>query len=191
MGFIDDIKEIVAMLPAERQSLLFSATMSRDIERHVSAILHDEVKIHITSEPVGSRIVQEVMFYTTAADKRDKIHEMLINDKAGKYLIFTRTKVDADILCDDLRAIGAPVDALHGDKSQFLRQKITRKFRENQISILIATDVAARGLDIPDVTCVVNYGEPANREDYIHRIGRTGRAGKTGKAVTFVKAGER
>jgi superfamily II DNA/RNA helicase len=191
MGFIDDIKEIVAMLPAERQSLLFSATMSRDIERHVSAILHDEVKIHITSEPVGSRIVQEVMFYTTAADKRDKIHEMLINDKAGKYLIFTRTKVDADILCDDLRAIGAPVDALHGDKSQFLRQKITRKFRENQISILIATDVAARGLDIPDVTCVVNYGEPANREDYIHRIGRTGRAGKTGKAITFVKAGER
>jgi len=191
MGFVNDIKEIVAMLPAERQSLLFSATMSRDIEKHVDFILRDPERIHIKSEAVGERIVQEVMFYTTAADKRDKVHEILKNDKSGKYLIFTRTKVDADILCDDLKALGAPVDALHGDKSQFLRQKITRKFRENQISILIATDVAARGLDIPDVTCVINYGEPANREDYIHRIGRTGRAGKTGKAITFVKAGER
>ncbi len=191
MGFVNDIKEIVALLPAERQSLLFSATMSRDIEKHVDFMLQNPERIHIKSEAVGERIVQEVMFYTTAADKRDKIHEILQNDKTGKYLIFTRTKVDADILCDDLRALGAPVDALHGDKSQFLRTKITRKFRENQISILIATDVAARGLDIPDVTCVINYGEPANREDYIHRIGRTGRAGKTGKAITFVKAGER
>lgn len=191
MGFVNDIKEIIALLPTERQSLLFSATMSRDIEKHVDAILQNPERIQIKSEAVGERILQEVMFYTTPSDKRNKIHEILQNDKTGKFLIFTRTKIDADVLCDDLKALGAPVDALHGDKSQFLRQKITRKFRENKISILIATDVAARGLDIPDVTCVINYGEPANREDYIHRIGRTGRAGKTGKAITFVKAGER
>lgn len=190
MGFINDIKEIMAMLPAEKQTVLFSATMSRDIERHVHSFLREPVQVTIKSEPVGSRVAQEVVFYTTGLDKKNKLHDLLQKDKEGKYLIFTRTKREADRVSDDLRDLGAPVDALHGDKSQNLRQRITNNFRTNKIRILIATDVAARGLDIPDVTHVINYDEPATREDYVHRIGRTARAGKQGTAYTFVKGGE-
>lgn len=190
MGFINDIKEIMAMLPAEKQTVLFSATMSKDIERHVHSFLREPVQVTIKSEPVGSRIAQEVVFYTTGIDKKKKLHDILEKDKEGKYLIFTRTKREADRVSDDLRDIGASVDALHGDKSQNLRQRITNNFRTNKIRILIATDVAARGLDIPDVSHVINFDEPATREDYVHRIGRTARAGKQGTAYTFVKGGE-
>lgn len=190
MGFINDIKEIMAMLPADKQTVLFSATMSRDIERHVHSFLREPVQVTIKSEPVGSRVAQEVVFYTTGVDKKQKLHDLLQKDKEGKYLIFTRTKREADRVSDDLRDLGAPVDALHGDKSQNLRQRITNNFRTNKIRILIATDVAARGLDIPDVTHVINFDEPATREDYVHRIGRTARAGKQGTAYTFVKGGE-
>ena len=190
MGFINDIREIMSLLPAERQTVLFSATMSRDIEKHVHSFLREPVQVTIKSEPVGSRIAQEVVFYTTGVDKKQKLHDILQKDKEGKYLIFTRTKREADRVSDDLRDMGAPVDALHGDKSQNLRQRITNKFRTNQIKILVATDVAARGLDIPDVSHVINYDEPATREDYVHRIGRTARAGKQGTAYTFVKWGE-
>jgi ATP-dependent RNA helicase RhlE len=190
MGFIDDIKRIVTYLPEDRQSILFSATMSRDIEKHVHAMLREPVQVTIKSEPVGARIAQEVVFYTTGVNKRDKLHELLQKDKEGKYLIFTRTKREADKVADDLRALGAPADALHGDKSQHLREKITRKFRNGEITILVATDVAARGLDIPGISHVINYDEPATREDYVHRIGRTARAGKQGTAYTFVKGGE-
>ena len=190
MGFINDIKEIMAMLPAEKQTVLFSATMSKDIERHVHSFLREPVQVTIKSEPVGSRVAQEVVFYTTGIDKKKKLHDLLEKDKEGKYLIFTRTKREADRVSDDLRDLGASVDALHGDKSQNLRQRITNNFRTNKIRILIATDVAARGLDIPDVSHVINFDEPATREDYVHRIGRTARAGKQGTAYTFVKGGE-
>lgn len=190
MGFINDIKEIMAMLPAEKQTVLFSATMSRDIEKHVHSFLREPVQVTIKSEPVGSRVAQEVVFYTTGVDKKQKLHDILQKDKEGKYLIFTRTKREADRVSDDLRDLGASVDALHGDKSQNLRQRITNNFRTNKIRILIATDVAARGLDIPDVSHVINFDEPATREDYVHRIGRTARAGKQGTAYTFVKGGE-
>lgn len=187
MGFIHDIKEIMAMLPAEKQTVLFSATMSRDIEKHVHSFLKEPVQVTIKSEPVGSRVAQEVVFYTTGLDKKQKLHELLQKDKEGKYLIFTRTKREADRVADDLKDLGAPVDALHGDKSQNLRQRITNNFRTGKIMILIATDVAARGLDIPEITHVINFDEPATREDYVHRIGRTARAGKQGTAYTFVK----
>jgi ATP-dependent RNA helicase RhlE len=190
MGFINDIKEIMAMLPEDKQTVLFSATMSRDIERHVHSFLKNPAQVTIKSEPVGSRVAQEVVFYTTGLDKKNKLHDLLQKDKEGKYLIFTRTKREADRVSDDLRDLGASVDALHGDKSQNLRQRITNNFRTNKIRILIATDVAARGLDIPDVSHVINFDEPATREDYVHRIGRTARAGKQGTAYTFVKGGE-
>lgn len=190
MGFINDIKEIMAMLPEDKQTVLFSATMSRDIERHVHSFLKNPTQVTIKSEPVGSRVAQEVVFYTTGLNKKQKLHDLLQKDKEGKYLIFTRTKREADRVADDLKDLGAPVDALHGDKSQNLRQRITNNFRTNKIRILIATDVAARGLDIPDVTHVINFDEPATREDYVHRIGRTARAGKQGTAYTFVKGGE-
>lgn len=190
MGFINDIKEIMAMLPEDKQTVLFSATMSRDIERHVHSFLKEPVQVTIKSEPVGSRVSQEVVFYTTGLDKKKKLHDILEKDKEGKYLIFTKTKREADRVSDDLRDLGASVDALHGDKSQNLRQRITNNFRTNKIRILIATDVAARGLDIPDVSHVINFDEPATREDYVHRIGRTARAGKQGTAYTFVKGGE-
>ncbi len=190
MGFIHDIKEIMAMLPSEKQTVLFSATMSRDIERHVHSFLKNPVQVTIKSEPVGSRVAQEVVFFTTGLDKKNKLHELLQKDKEGKYLIFTRTKREADRVSDDLRVLGAPADALHGDKSQNLRMRVTGKFRTGQLKILVATDVAARGLDIPDVSHVINYDEPATREDYVHRIGRTARAGKQGTAYTFVKGGE-
>jgi ATP-dependent RNA helicase RhlE len=190
MGFINDIKEIMAMLPEEKQTVLFSATMSRDIEKHVHSFLKNPEQVTIKSEPVGSRIAQEVIFYTTGVDKKQKLHDLLQKDKEGKYLIFTRTKREADRVSDDLQDMGAPCDALHGDKSQNLRMRVTGKFRTGQLKILVATDVAARGLDIPDVSHVINYDEPATREDYVHRIGRTARAGKQGTAYTFVKGWE-
>jgi ATP-dependent RNA helicase RhlE len=190
MGFINDIKEIMAMLPEDKQTVLFSATMSRDIEKHVHSFLKNPEQVTIKSEPVGSRIAQEVVFYTTGVDKKQKLHDILQKDKDGKYLIFTRTKREADRVSDDLLALGAPADALHGDKSQNLRMRVTNKFRTGQLKILVATDVAARGLDIPDVSHVINFDEPATREDYVHRIGRTARAGKQGTAYTFVKGGE-
>ncbi len=190
MGFIHDIKHIMSLLPEDRQTLLFSATMSRDIEKHVHSFLKDPLHVTVQSEPVGSRVAQEVVFYTTGVDKKNKLHDLLQKDKEGKYLIFTRTKREADRVSDDLRDMGAPADALHGDKSQNLRMRVTNKFRTGQLKILVATDVAARGLDIPDVSHVINYDEPATREDYVHRIGRTARAGKQGTAYTFVKGGE-
>lgn len=190
MGFIEDIRKIMALLPAEKQTLMFSATMDASIEKHVNSFLNDPEKVTIKSEPVGSRVFQEVIFYATPAHKKEKLLELLKKDAEGKYLIFTRTKHEADRVGEGLSKLGFLADALHGNKSQGLRTRVTNKFRRDEIKILVATDVAARGLDIPDISHVINYDEPATREDYVHRIGRTARAGKQGTAYTFVKGGE-
>ncbi len=187
MGFIDDIKFLVAKLPSKKQALFFSATMPREAHTIAAQFLDNPVKIEVeSSQATNKNIEQNIVRVEGGKGKLDTLHDILIQEECKKVLIFTKTKHGSDRLSDDLNDRGFKSDAIHGDKAQNKRERVIAKFKANQINILVATDVAARGLDIKDITHVINYDEPANYEDYIHRIGRTGRAGKMGKALTFV-----
>jgi superfamily II DNA/RNA helicase len=186
MGFIDDIKFLVSKLPAKKQALFFSATMPREAHTIASQFLNDPAKIEIENSVTSKNIEQDIVRVEGGKSKLEVLHDLLIQEEFKKVLIFTKTKHGSDRLARDLVDRGFKADAIHGDKAQNKRERVIAKFKSNQINILVATDVAARGLDIKDVTHVINYDEPANYEDYIHRIGRTGRAGKMGKALTFV-----
>lgn len=186
MGFINDIKLLLSLVSKQRQTLLFSATFGKEIENLVGNFLINPKKISIKTRETSKQIEQNIVRVSATEDKIEVLHGMLIKTHFEKVLIFTRTKHGADNLSKKLFQRGLKSEAIHGNKSQGKRQRALKLFKENSVSILIATDVAARGLDIPNVSHVINFDVPATYDDYVHRIGRTGRADKNGTALTFV-----
>ena len=186
MGFLPDISFLLSKLEKERQTLFFSATMNDDANKIAQNLLHNPVRIQIEKESPLKSVDQNIVKISRNDDKVQVLVELLKKELFTKVLVFSRTKRGADKLSDQLHRQDFKVNSIHGNKSQNMRSRVLSDFKSNKINILIATDVAARGLDIPNVSHVINYGEPQNFKDYIHRIGRTGRAGKKGSALTFV-----
>lgn len=187
MGFIKDMQDILSLLSSPRQTLLFSATLSKEIESLVQKFQKDPITISVKTREISSQIDQDIVRIPRDADKIETLKNLLGKTEFQKMLIFTRTKRGAEKLSNILFKIGFGSQSIHGDKSHNQRQRALQLFKNGQIEILVATDVAARGLDIPNVSHVINFDTPASYDDYIHRIGRTGRAGKTGIALTFVE----
>ncbi len=186
MGFINDIKHLISLMPTKRQSLFFSATVSKEVDNLILRFVSNPIKISVKSGETADNIEQDIVRVKDRTQKIEALHELLIKDEFKKVLIFGRTKREVENLSRALHERGFKADSIHGDKSQSKRERVLRLFRSNQLQTLVATDVAARGLDILDITHVINYDPPNTYDDYIHRIGRTGRANKTGKALTFV-----
>jgi superfamily II DNA/RNA helicase len=186
MGFRESITDILNTTPKERQTFFFSATMSSDIENLVHRYLNNPVKISVKKNETAHNVDQDVIKVFHGENKIEKLHDILIKPEFSKTIIFCKTKRGTEKLCDDLLDRGFKATPIHGDMSQYERNTSIRKFREGVVSILIATDVAARGLDIKEVSHVINYDTPDNYDDYVHRIGRTGRGGNKGFALTFV-----
>lgn len=186
MGFVDDIKSIIGKLDEKRQSLFFSATMNRKSEEIANTLLHNPVKVEVEIQAPGKNVDQDVVRLEKGETKYDVLLKLLKHEELKKVLVFTSTKRSADRLCDRLYEDKIHVEALHGDKRQNQRMKIINDFKQGRIDVLVATDVASRGLDVDNITHVINFDMPQSYDDYIHRIGRTGRAGKKGFALTFV-----
>jgi superfamily II DNA/RNA helicase len=186
MGFINDIKLLLGNITSNRQTLFFSATFSKEVERLSASFLRDPVRIETKTRDTSSNVDQDVVKLVPGQNKIDVLHDLLIKDDFKKVLIFGKTKWGVEKLSKILTERGFRASSIHGDKSQSQREKALKLFKAEEIDILVATDVAARGLDIPDVSHVINYDLPATYNDYIHRIGRTGRAYKKGIALTFV-----
>lgn len=187
MGFINDIKLIISNLKETRQSLFFSATMSPKIREIADTLLRNPVKIEIAKQSASKNVEQNIVKINNSKGKLETLHELIASLTYEKILIFSKTKRGADDLATALQNKGHKVEALHGDKSLGQRMRIMGNFKSGEMDILIATDVASRGIDVPNISHVINYDEPATYADYIHRIGRTGRIGKKGYALTFVK----
>jgi ATP-dependent RNA helicase RhlE len=191
MGFLPDIKRILAAVPRQRQTLFFSATMPSKIAALAKTILSDPVKVAVTpaATPV-ERINQKVLF-VAQADKRALLSEVLKDEEVTRALVFTRTKHGADRLARQLARFQVRAEAIHGNKSQNARQAALAKFRSGRARVLVATDVAARGIDVDGISHVINFDLPNEPESYVHRIGRTARAGAEGVAISFCNAQER
>jgi len=185
MGFIHDVKRIIAELPRERQSLFFSATMPTDIVKLSQTILNNPSKVVITPEVTTAEKVEQQMYMVNYADKRSLLLHLLRNQEIVSALVFTRTKHGADKVVQFLQKNGHQAQAIHGNKSQNARQKALSDFKAGKIRVLVATDIAARGIDVDDLSHVINYEIPNIPETYIHRIGRTGRAGQSGIALSL------
>lgn len=185
MGFIHDVKRIIAKTPLKRQTLLFSATMPPDIAKLASTILKTPEKIEIT--PVSSTVdtIEQYLYFVDKCNKKDLLLHILKDENIASALVFTRTKHGADRLMKQLSRSGVIAKAIHGDKSQGARQTALNNFKNKTLRILLATDIAARGIDIDELTHVINYDLPDIPETYVHRIGRTGRAGLGGTAISF------
>ena len=191
MGFIHDVKRIIRALPQERQTLFFSATMPPQISQLADSLLYNPAKVEVT--PVSStveRIAQQV-YFVAKRNKKDLLIHLLQTAGIGRALVFTRTKHGADRLVKDLKNANINAAAIHGDKSQQARQYALQQFKAGRLKILVATDIAARGIDIDELTHVINYDMPNVPETYVHRIGRTGRAGAAGTAISFCDGEER
>ena len=186
MGFIADIKHIVNSTNPKRQSLFFSATMPPKIKELASQFLREPITIEIRSGVTADNVEQDVIRVKDKTLKFQELKNLLITPGLDKVLIFAETKHGVERLAKDLIRDGFKAESIHGDKRQSQRQRALTLFRSNQIKVLVATDVAARGLDIKDITHVINYTIPQTHSDYIHRIGRTGRGDKKGKAFTFI-----
>lgn len=190
MGFIEDIEAILQAAPKQRRTVLFSATMPSHIERLAKQYMGDYEVIAAATNQITRANIQQIYFEVPQSDKFEALFR-IIDVEANFYgLIFTRTKVDADEISHKLTNRGCRAEAIHGDLSQGQREKVLQKFRNKQLTVLVATDVAARGIDIDNLTHVINYSLPQDPESYVHRIGRTGRAGKTGIAITLITPSE-
>ena len=191
MGFIHDVKRIITKLPAKRQTLFFSATMPPEIQKLSHVLLHDPAKVEVT--PVSSTVdaIEQSLYFVDKKDKTNLLLHLLQDSKIINALVFTRTKHGADKVVKILHRAGVTSAAIHGNKSQNARQNALGNFKNGSIRVLVATDIAARGLDIDELSHVFNYELPDVPETYVHRIGRTGRAGNTGIAIAFCDAEER
>ncbi len=187
MGFIDDMKMILGGMPKERQTLFFSATFSPDIKALCSQFLTDPVTVAIKTRDTAANVDQDVIRVGHVSEKIEKLHELLNKEEFKKVLIFRETKHHTDELAKELRGRGFAVSALHGDMRSRERSRAVESLTKGQIQVVVATDVAARGIDIPDITHVINYDTPSTYDTYVHRIGRTGRGDKKGVALTFVR----
>lgn len=191
MGFIHDVKKVVAKLPAKRQTLFFSATMPSEAQKLANTILNNPEFVEVTPVSTTAETVQQSVYFVDKKDKRQLLAHVL-NDKAIKrVLVFTRTKHGADKVVKDLEKVGVKAEAIHGNKSQNARQRALTNFKEGSIRALIATDIAARGIDVDLLSHVINYEIPEVPETYVHRIGRTGRAGASGIAMSFCDSEEK
>ena len=190
MGFIHDVKKVLARLPAQRQNLLFSATFSKDITDLANKLLHDPERIEVTPPNTTVERIEQRIFRLPANQKRALLAHLITAGAWEQVLVFTRTKHGANRLAEYLEKHGLPAAAIHGNKSQNARTKALADFKANKVRILVATDIAARGLDIDQLPHVVNFELPNVEEDYVHRIGRTGRAGRTGEAISLVAPDE-
>lgn len=186
MGFIHDIKRIMAKLPDTRQTLLFSATFSKEIKELADSLLKQPVLVEVARANSTANSVTQIAYRVDSQRKREFVSELIGKKNWQQVLIFVRTKTGADRLCKQLALDGIEAQPIHGDKSQGHRLKVLQEFKDNALRVLIATDIAARGLDIDDLPIVINYDMPHQAEDYVHRIGRTGRAGKEGHALSLV-----
>lgn len=186
MGFIADMKFMLAKMPKERQTLFFSATLSKEIERLISDFLINPVMISVKTRDTAESIDQDIIRVGRDKSKLDVLHDLLKDVEFKKVLVFGKTKHGVERLGKELSMRGITAESIHGDKRQAKRQQALGLFKDNKIQVLVATDVAARGIDVSDISHVINFDLPSTYEDYVHRIGRTGRGGKSGKALTFV-----
>ena len=185
MGFIGDVRTIASRIPEVRQTVMFSATMPKEIKELANELLHDPVDIRVAPPASPAETITQYLVYCEKADKKHVLKDMLVSPEVTKAIVFTRTKIGADRLTKKLIEDGIKVLTIHGDKTQGQRQNALQRFRTNQVDVLVATDVAARGIDISDISHVFNYDLPEEDESYIHRIGRAGRAGKEGISISL------
>ena len=191
MGFLPDVKKIMQALSLQRQTLLFSATLPQEIETLVKDFLNDPVRVEITPPATVAVTVEQHLFFIPKAQKQELLSRILKQNMCDKVIVFSRTKYGADRIGRNLRKDNIDNCVLHGDKSQRERQRALKHFQNGSIKVLIATDVASRGIDVSDISHVINFDLPEEPENYVHRIGRTGRAGKTGVAFSFCDASEK
>lgn len=186
MGFVDDVTEILSRLNPTRQSFFFSATMDVKVRGLINSFTHNPIMVSLKASSASESVHQNVIRYAGNHDKVEKLHELLLKPEVEKVIVFDETQRSVERLSNELIERGFSADAIHGGKSQSQRQRALNRFKKSEIKILVATDVAARGIDVVDITHVVNYSLPQSYDDYVHRIGRAGRAGKTGHALTFI-----
>lgn len=191
MGFIHDVKRIMSLLPHKRQNLLFSATMPREVEQLAMSFLKNPAKVEVAPISSTTDLVSQSVYFVARSQKRNLLLHIMDNESIVRALIFTRTKSNANRVADFLHKNGCPSEAIHGNKSQTARQKALESFRQGKVRVLVASDIAARGLDIDEISHVINFEMPNVAETYVHRIGRTGRAEARGKAISFCDYEER
>ena len=191
MGFVRDVRKIVAALPAQRQSLLFSATMPDDVARLAAEILVDPVRVEVTPQATPVERIDQRIYHVDAANKAALLAAVLDDPALSRVLVFARTKHRANHVAEKLAKCGIAAAAIHGNKSQGARQRALKRFRAGEARVLVATDIAARGIDVDGITHVINFELPNEPESYVHRIGRTARAGADGIALSFCDRAER
>lgn len=186
MGFVNDVRTILGELHQERQSFFFSATLDNRVRDLINSFANEPVMISVKTGNTSDNVHQDIVCYITAADKIEQLHDILTREEVAKAIIFDETQRSVERLSRELQDRGFKADDIHGGKTQGQRTRALNRFKKNDITILVATDVAARGIDVADITHVINYTTPQSYEDYVHRIGRAGRAGRVGYALTFV-----
>ena len=187
MGFIDEMRFVMAGMPKERQTLFFSATLSPTIEKLIGEFLRIPIRVSVKKGDTAKNVDQDVVRIQKGENKFSVLYDLLTKKEFCKVLVFGRTKSGVEKLSGMLVGKGIKAESIHGNKNHFQRQRALGKFKENRAQVLVATDVAARGLDIADISHVINYDIPQTYDDYVHRIGRTGRGDKQGKALTFIE----
>jgi superfamily II DNA/RNA helicase len=190
MGFLPQVRQILKHISSDRQTMLFTATMPSDLRQAIQSMMRDPLQIAVDSPNVANANIEQKMLEVSQDGKTDALLEA-VGGKTESVLVFARTKRRTDRVAKFLETYGVHAERIHGDRSQAQRQKAIDSFRSGKVKVLVATDIAARGLDIPLVELVINFDLPEAKEDYVHRIGRTGRAGATGEALSFVTPEER
>jgi ATP-dependent RNA helicase RhlE len=186
MGFLPDVSFILKSLAPQRQSFFFSATMDPRVQGLIRTFSNDAQTVSVKSAEGSDHVNQDVVRFSGNHDKLDKLHDILLKEEVAKVIVFDETQRNVERLSNELIARGFQANAIHGGKTQGQRQRALDSFKKSHTTILVATDVAARGIDVADITHVINYTQPQSYQDYVHRIGRAGRAGRVGHALTFV-----